>query len=80
MGAVNTRLPLWLAHETTTSGRLQDEDDREITYDSLGMTASEDRQSMRLDVMVVGLTTENLCGKESRLMKARKANRGETSL
>ena len=73
MGALDTRLPAWLAQETTISEMHQGREDMDGTNDSLGMTAPEDRLEMRPDIMMVDLTINDLCGIESRTPKKRKS-------
>ena len=60
MGALDTRLPPWLAQETTISEISQDGEERDRTTDSLGITAPEDRRKMGPDIMMVDLITNNL--------------------
>ena len=74
-GALDTRLPPWLAQETNFSGLLQDGGERNRTNDSLGITAPEDRLEMRPDIMMVDLTTIDLRNKENRVKMKYKANR-----
>ena len=80
MGALDTRLPPWLAQETTISEMRQDGEERDRTTDSLGITAPEDRLKMRPDIMMVDLATNDLSDMESRAPKERKANGEKTTL
>ena len=64
MGALETRLPPWLAQETTISEMHQDGEERDRTTDSLGITAPEDRLKMRPDIMMVDLITNDLSDRE----------------
>ena len=80
MGALDTRLPPWLAQETTISEIRQDGEERDRTTDSLGITAPEDRRKIRPDIMMVDLTTNDLSDMESRAPKKRKANGEKTTL
>ena len=44
MGAPDTRMPPWLALETSILGMRQDGEERDRTNDSLGITVPEDRE------------------------------------
>ena len=75
MGVLDTRLPHWLAQETTISKMRQDGEERNRTADSFGITAPEDRLKTRADIMtLVDLTTNDLCSIENRAPKKRKAD------
>ena len=50
------------------------------TNDSLGISAPENRLEIEPDIMMVGLTTDDLRDKESKVLKKRKANRKQTLL
>ena len=78
MGALDTRLPAWLAQET--SEMHQDGEERDRTPDSLGVTTQEDRLKMRPDIMMVDLTANDLSDIESRAPKKCKANGEQTTL
>ena len=47
MGALDTRLPPWLAQETTISEIRQDGKERDRTTDSLGIIAPEEKTGAR---------------------------------
>ena len=79
MGALDTRVPPWLAQESTISGMRQDGEERHRTTDSLGITAPEDRLKMRPDIMMADLTTKDLSDMESRAPKKRKVNGEKTT-
>ena len=55
MGALDTRLPPWLAQETIISETCQDIEERDRTIDSLGIIAAKDQLKMRPGIMVVDL-------------------------
>ena len=74
MAAPGTHSPPSLA-QTTIPRLLPSGEGRHRTGDSLGITAPEHRLKMRPDNMMVGLTTDNLCNKESTVTKKHKANR-----
>ena len=78
MGALDTRLPPWLAQETTISEICQDGEERDRTTDSLGISAPEDRRKMRPDIMTVDLTTNDLNKIGSRAPKKRKLTESST--
>ena len=80
MGALDTRLPPWLAQETTISEMRQDREEKDRTTDSLGISAPEDRLKMRPDIMMVDLTSNDLNKIESRTLKKRKADGKQTTL
>ena len=75
VGAPDTRLLSWLAQETTIEGLLLDGEERDRTSDSPGITAPEDRLKRRPGTMMVGLTTNDVHDKSSRVMKLCKDNR-----
>ena len=54
-GALDTRLPPWLAQESTISEMRQDGEETDRTTDSLSVTAPEHRLKMKPDVMMVVL-------------------------
>ena len=76
MGALVTRLPPWLAQETTISNMHQDGEERDRTTYLLGITAQEERLKMRPDIMMVDLTTNNF----SRAPKKRKADSEQATI
>lgn len=80
MGALDMRLPPWLAQETTTSEMRQGGEERDRTTDSLGITAPEDQIKTRPDIMMVDLATNDPNKIESRMPKKRKANREQATL
>ena len=80
MTALDTRLPPWLAKETTITEIRQDGEERDRTTESLGITAPEDRHKMRPDIMLVDLTTNDLNKIESRAPKKRKVDGEQTTL
>lgn len=80
MGASDTRLPARPAQGTFISRMLKDGEERESADGSLGFTASGDWLKMRSDIMMVGLTTDNLCGKDMRATQTRRANTGRNLL
>ena len=71
VGALDTRLPPWLAQETTILEMRQDGEERDRTTDSLGITAPEDRRKVRPDIMTVDLTTNDLNKIECRAPRKR---------
>ena len=73
-GGQVTCFPSWLAHEAATLELLQDCKERVGRIDSLGSTAPEDWLKMRPDIMMMGLTTDDFCDKDSRVMKKCKAH------
>ena len=80
LGALNTHLHSWLAHETTISGRRQDAsygEERGGTHASLGISAPGHRLKMRADIRMVGLTLNYLQDTGNGFQRRRKANRGE---
>ena len=80
MGALDSRLPPWLAQETTISEMRQDGEERNRTADSLGITAPDDRLKMRPDIMMVDLITNDLSGIQRTAPKKRKADGEQTTL
>ena len=80
MGALNTRLPPWLAQEVTISEMRQDGEETDRTTDSLDITVPEDRLKMRPDIMMVDLTTNDISEMVSKVPKKRKANGEQTTL
>ena len=67
-------VPPWLAHEAAILEQLQYCKEPSRRIDSLGSTAPEDWLKMRPDIMMMGLTTDDFCGKDSRVMKKCKAH------
>ena len=63
LGAPDICLQPWLADETTISRLLQDGAERGSADNSLGIAAPGEQ---RPDIMMVGLTTKDLCDKDSR--------------
>ena len=80
VGALDTRLPPLLAQETTISEMRQDEEKRDRTTDSLGITAPEDRLKMRPDIMMVVFTTVNFNKIGRGTAKKCKANSEQTTV
>ena len=80
MGAQDTRLPPWLAQETTISEMRQDGEEKDRTTRSFGITAPEDRLKVRPDIMMVDLTTNDLKKVENRTSKKCKADGEQTTL
>ena len=79
-GALCTRLPPLLAHETTMSGVLQDGEERGSTNDSPGIAAPEERLTMRPDIMMVGLKIDDLHDKANKIRRNRRASKEENVL
>ena len=69
VGAPDTRLPPWLAQETTILEMRQDGEERNRTADSLGITAPEDRLKTRRDLMMVGFAKDDLSDIKNRKLK-----------
>ena len=61
-------------------GLLQDRGARDRADDPIGITASEAQLKIRPDMMVEGLTTDDLHARENRIKKKCKANREEALL
>ena len=80
VGALDPRLPPLLAQETTISEMRHDEEKRDRTTDSLGITAPEDRLKMRPDIMMVVFTTNNFNKIGRGTAKKRKANSEQTTV
>ena len=80
MGALDTRLPPWLAQETTISKTRQSGEERDRTNDITGITAPEDRIKMGPDDVMVDLTTRDRNDIEGIAPFDRKANSEQTIL
>ena len=80
LGALDTRLPPWLAQETTILEMRQDGEDMNRTFESLSIIAPGDQLKMRPDIMMVDLTTNDLSSIQNRAPKKRKADGEQTTL
>ena len=75
MEAFDACLPPWLAHLTSILGLRQVREARDRTGESLAFTApgdTGDRLKMRSDIMMLGLATDDLCDKKSRVLEKAK--------